>query len=206
MCVGPTRIRVLSLAAAQSLCERMGGSVCQIMAARRAPCQIVKVRLILCQIMAARGAPLCQIFGRAGAPVKKGRCLCQCWSGAVSNFGAPCGSCQSFGRAGAPVSNLQKKVVDVSRPTWRVKILAAAGPPCVKSPKKRSLMFLDRRCVSKLRPQPGPSVSNLKKKGRHPCQILGRRGPCVKFWGAGAPVSKCQILAGPGAPTITVLL
>ena len=101
--------------------------------------QIVKVRPTLTQ---------CQSFGLARAPSdvskfrprrgpcvkfqKKGRHSCQSWSGAVSNFGAPCGPCQSFGRAGAPVSKVSVRLSKFRAPRPCVKVSTVCGPPHVK--------------------------------------------------------------------------
>ena len=81
------------------------------------------------------------------------------------------------------------------------------GPLCVRFSKKRSSLlsiFLDRRCMSKSRPAVGPLVSNSKEKPNvdRLCGDVRASGPCVKFY---PPVSKCQIMAGPGAPTIPAL-
>ena len=79
----------------------------------------------------------CQSFGHGGAALcvkfsKKGRHSCQSWSGAVSNFGAPCGPCQSFGRAGAPVSKVSVRLSKFRAPRPCVKVSTVCGPPHVK--------------------------------------------------------------------------
>jgi hypothetical protein len=74
----------------------------------------------------------------------------KCWP----RPGPPLSKCQNFGRGRAPpVSKCQNFGRGRAPLCQSVKMLAAAGPPCVKSPKKRSLlvsMFLAGRCVSKL--------------------------------------------------------
>ena len=79
------------------------------------------------------------------------------------------------------------------------------GPPASNSPKKGrhfcQYFSTDGACQN-LNLRSGPLVSNSQKKRRRPCGDVRASGPCVKFY---PPVSKCQILAGPGAPTIPAL-
>ena len=76
------------------------------------------------------------------------------------------------------------------------------GPPCQNSPPKGRHFcqyFSTCSACQNLNLRSGPLVSNSQKKRRYPCGDVRASGPCVKFL---PPVSKCQIMAGPGAPTI----
>ena len=69
------------------------------------------------------------------------------------------------------------------------------GRLCVKFSKKGRRLcqcFSTDVACQNLDPRSGPSVSNCPKKGRHPCQILGRPAARVKV--PAAPGALCQIL------------
>ena len=142
----------------------MGGIVCQIMAGPGAPCQMCQSSPHFDTLTQCQSVKMSKFRTRRGPSVskspKKGRRSCQCWSSAMSNFGAPRGPCQSSGRAGAPVSNLQKKVVarvNVGRRS--VKVWSAPRP------------------VSKFRPRRGPPVSKVSVRVS---KFWAPGGPCVK--------------------------